>query len=342
MMNSCDAVLAKQINKKFEDLAHYEQGGITYIKIALDKMFTISNTVVTPLQEFFENFAKEGIAKVGPMRMFVWLPNRSLPSLNDLLKYLLYQLNVQFKYWKGSPNALLIFSGKLLAICWLVNVEDSFIHFSVCLSVSLHESSRLVGIKKLCKKANDMFNSLNVSKEWNIPQKHRTDACFNCGDPDHGVHKCPKPIDQVRIDNAKSEFSKHGGGRGGRGGRNRNMRGHGRGCDSGRGRGVSDKAYNRGKWNNNSKATNASVGNFGGIGKHKGKWSVMRKSCGWNTTHTTGFHESSVEDPSSFSLPATHVFWTKSGRTPFIKEPRSSIPSVAAQPVAINSNLLSS
>jgi len=104
-----------------------------------------------------------------------------------------------------------------------------------------------------------MFNSLNVSKEWNIPQKHRTDACFNCGDPDHGVPKCPKPLDQARIEKAKSEFSKNGGGRGGRGGR-------GRGRDSGRGRGGNDKSYTRGKWTHDSKATNASVGTFGGVG----------------------------------------------------------------------------
>ena len=46
---------------------------------------------------------------------------------------------------------------------------------------------------------NDLFNSLNVSNEWNNPQKHRVDACFNCGDPDYGVPICPKPIDQNRI-----------------------------------------------------------------------------------------------------------------------------------------------
>ncbi len=40
-----------------------------------------------------------------------------------------------------------------------------------------------------------MFNELNVSKEWNIPQKHHIDACFNCDDSNHGVSKCPKPID---------------------------------------------------------------------------------------------------------------------------------------------------
>ena len=72
------------------------------------------------------------------------------------------------------------------------------------------------------------FSSLNVSNEWNIPQKQ---TCFNCGDPDHGVPKCPKPIDQNRIDKAKAEFSKNGGGRGGRGGRDSG------GGSAGRGRG---------------------------------------------------------------------------------------------------------
>ncbi len=64
MMNSYDALLIKQIDEMFEDLSLFEQGGVTYIKLALDKMFTISNTVVTTLQGFFENFAKDGIAKV--------------------------------------------------------------------------------------------------------------------------------------------------------------------------------------------------------------------------------------------------------------------------------------
>jgi len=37
---------------------------VTNIKIAPDEMFTISNTVVTTLQGFFEAFAKDDIAKV--------------------------------------------------------------------------------------------------------------------------------------------------------------------------------------------------------------------------------------------------------------------------------------
>ena len=49
---------------KFDELDLYEQGGVTYIKIDLDEMFTISNTVVATLQGFFDSFAKDGMAKV--------------------------------------------------------------------------------------------------------------------------------------------------------------------------------------------------------------------------------------------------------------------------------------
>ncbi len=63
MMNSCDALLVKGIDKKFEDLSLFEQGGVTYIKLAFDKTFTISNTVVTTLQGFFENLPKMVLLK---------------------------------------------------------------------------------------------------------------------------------------------------------------------------------------------------------------------------------------------------------------------------------------
>ena len=43
---------------------------------------------------------------------------------------------------------------------------------------------------------------------------------------------------------------------------------------------------------------------------------MVCKSCGWNTTHTTGFHDKWVADPKTFSLPATHLFWSKSGKNP--------------------------
>jgi len=64
MMTSCDVLLVDRIDEKFDELDPFEQGGVTYIKIALDEMLTISNIAVATLQGFFEAFAKDGIAKV--------------------------------------------------------------------------------------------------------------------------------------------------------------------------------------------------------------------------------------------------------------------------------------
>jgi hypothetical protein len=244
-LDSSDGLLVTRIDKQFEDLSLYEQGGVTYIKIALDEMFTISNTVVTTLQGFLENFAKDGIAKV---------PNKDVCIATEQI------VAVAERLAKVSA---------LPCEC-TVQILEGLTKCSVtvfkCLRqlhtfTSLHDSSCLGGINKLCKEANDIFNALNVPKEWNITQKHRIDTCFNCGDPNHGAPKCPKPIDQARIDQATLEFSQGGGLRGGRGSQDSQF-GHGSGykCCEG------NITYICGKWKSNAiKATNA-VTTLSGIG----------------------------------------------------------------------------
>ncbi len=64
LTNSCDINLVKRIDEKFDQLFEYEQGGITYLKIGLDEMFTMSNIVITSLPKFLKQFAQEGVAKV--------------------------------------------------------------------------------------------------------------------------------------------------------------------------------------------------------------------------------------------------------------------------------------
>jgi hypothetical protein len=64
LANSCDVNLMKCIDKKHKFLLEYEQGGITFLKIALDEMFTMSNMVVMRLQKYLKQFAQERIAKV--------------------------------------------------------------------------------------------------------------------------------------------------------------------------------------------------------------------------------------------------------------------------------------
>jgi hypothetical protein len=64
LTNMCDINLVKPIDEKFNQLFEYEQGGITYLKIALDEMFTMSNMVITSLQKFLKRFTQEGVARV--------------------------------------------------------------------------------------------------------------------------------------------------------------------------------------------------------------------------------------------------------------------------------------
>jgi hypothetical protein len=159
MMNSCDALLLKRIDEKFEDLSLYKQGSVTYIKLMLDKMFTISNTVVATLQGFFENFAKDGIAKV----------------LNEDVRFAMEQIvAVAERLAKVSalPSECIVQLLERLTKCSVTIFRQTFSYLLVGERLrqlrtltTLHNSSCLGGIKKLCKEANDIFNALNVSRE---------------------------------------------------------------------------------------------------------------------------------------------------------------------------------
>ena len=62
-MNLSDPDLIKRVEEKYEALDGIEKGLITYLKIALDEMFNMSDVVITSLQEFFKNFAWDDVAK---------------------------------------------------------------------------------------------------------------------------------------------------------------------------------------------------------------------------------------------------------------------------------------
>ena len=57
---------------------------------------------------------------------------------------------------------------------------------------------------------------------------------------------------------------------------------------------------------------NSNHGN-GGVHMMGNKWMFFCKSkpCGWNTTHTSGFHVDWAKNNKTFTLPATHEFRIK-------------------------------
>jgi hypothetical protein len=122
-------------------------------------MFAISNTVVATLQGFFENFAKDGIAKVS--NEDVRVSTEQIVAVTERLAEVSALL---------SECTIQLLEG--LTKCSVTIFRQTFSHLLVgeclrqlCTLSTLHNSSCLGGIKKLCKEANDMFNALNVSKE---------------------------------------------------------------------------------------------------------------------------------------------------------------------------------
>jgi hypothetical protein len=78
-------------------------------------MFTISNTVAS--RDSLKLLPEKALPR-SRMRMSVLQRSRSLPSLKDRPKYLRSRLKVPVIFLKGSLGALLLFSGRLLHICW--------------------------------------------------------------------------------------------------------------------------------------------------------------------------------------------------------------------------------
>jgi hypothetical protein len=97
-------------------------------------MLTISNTVATTLQGFFEAFAKEGIAKVP--NEDVCAATEQIPSLRDWQKYLYSQVNVSIIILKSLLGALSTYSTRLVHVCYLLSTWDSFEHLQT--SMILH------------------------------------------------------------------------------------------------------------------------------------------------------------------------------------------------------------
>ena len=60
---SSDPALIKRLQEKYEALDGIQQGGIIYHKIVIDDMFNTSDVIITSIQEFFNKFAQDGVAK---------------------------------------------------------------------------------------------------------------------------------------------------------------------------------------------------------------------------------------------------------------------------------------
>jgi hypothetical protein len=204
LANSCNVDLMKCIDEKHKFLLEYEQGGITFLKIALDEMFRMSNMVVMMLQKYLKQFAQEGIAKVP--NEDVWVCTEQLNAVCACLSEV-----------DALPQETTGFILEGFTCCSVVKFWDIYKLLATTLKVHQmravtrrHDSSTtLAELQKLCSKACEVFHSLNLTNKWNIPQSHQADAfltnCYNCGSPDHTSNKCPLPCNKAKITTANKE-----------------------------------------------------------------------------------------------------------------------------------------
>ena len=121
----------------------------------------------------------------------------SLSSLRDRLKYLRSQVNVPVIFFKGSLGALSMYWNRLLHICRLLNSCDSFVTWIIAMTLLVYT------ITRSCTRWPTIYSIIWMYRMSGIfHRKHHIEFCYNHGDPDHGVPKCPKPINQNWINKA--------------------------------------------------------------------------------------------------------------------------------------------
>ena len=171
--------------------------------------------------------------------------------------------------------------------------------------------------KSIVKLANTSYHSLCTSVAFNVTTASFNN-CFNFDAPDHIVISCPYKKDQNNIAGNKKKFidmMKTQGGNGGGKTWSKHINKKGRANEYQKKQQSDKKANVNGDTNSNN-----------GIHLVDGSWICLyNKGCGFNTSHTTGFHDTWANclqnnQPSNF--PATHFFQNKmlgeSGKVPHV------------------------
>ena len=288
-----------------------KRGGAVMLKITLDVMFCMTSDVVSALQDFLENFGKDGIAKI---------PGENVPSA--VKKILVVSTRLAEVNELPSKAVKWVLTG--FSLCSVSEFKEPFklllnqeaisdMGKPVGSSENLSKDT-LIRIKEYCTKASTTFESLSLSDKWVAPHV-RTLSCWNCGSDSHGLNGCKEPKNQSKIDANIKDWEKKTG---------KTYTPRSSGGNGGRGRGG---GYERSKFGGGSGRGDGGRGRGNGPGHHGvakigGEWlchcskrGADGEPCGWNRTHTTSYHGRWMEDPSSFpnAMPRAHPFHRMKG-----------------------------
>ena len=141
--------------------------------------------------------------------------------------------------------------------------------------------STLVNIKSIIKLANTSYHSLCTSGISNVPTAI-FNTCFNCDPPDHDIGILPQKKDHKKITGNNNKLvnmkQSQGGNVGGK-----------KWAKHSKNKGQANKSKNQQK---SDKKANGDTKSNNGIHIFERNWMCLYdKGCGFNTSHTTGCHD---------------------------------------------------
>ena len=281
-----------RVKIKYNKAGVESQGGILRLYLTLCEMMVMSRDVKAALKKFVNGFKEKGLTSfrgenVNTARKTVVAACRKLHDAGDLPEETV--ADVLSGLSKGSVKDFTKLFGSLGDLEKL-NMLTS--------SPQISGSTTFELVKSVFDLAVDNCSSLQLGGKWHVPKSNRAANvsvprdCWNCGKTGCNARTCPEPRNQKRIDENKKKFEEA----------RRRARG-GRSSGGGNGGGRGSGGYQRSKWGN-SDATEGK----GGLRFAGGVPQCFCKNCGWNTTHSSGFHAAWIASPSAFRLPDTHPY----------------------------------
>ena len=204
MTNSCTLELNKSISYTFETMEIMEQELITFVKIALDEMFFMSNSFISGLHKYLENFPSVGLNKTRGEN--VTNINAELLAVSERLCEVKDLPSETTSNVLTGLNKCIVPGFKGLYELVLKSERLDLIESD---SSQVGDRKTLAKVKKIFLMANKEYKSINVSGKWNITggycHDHILGACFDCDSSYHIFLKYLHPNNEEKIKGDKEE-----------------------------------------------------------------------------------------------------------------------------------------
>ena len=287
---SCTPELRKIIDDMFMKLDHGYQGGIVYGWMLCNQLFKYNRDTAAALKKFIKLFETKGLRRykgenVNLAREELLVVCERLSEVDDLPK--------------ETPVDIL--TG--LTLCSVEEFRTLFESFLQDAKkqalLTLYEPEKvniLNEIQLILSNALEAYCTLCQSGNWNVPKNHKlhfagkrgderkSNPCWNCGKLGCTPNTCKQPRDDAKIAENRRKY----------------YEGRGKGKDAGKK--LVEGNYEREKWSTPAKG-GPGVRYIGGVPHAYCGKKCNGSECGWNTTHSSKYHQAWKRDP-SFDLAA--------------------------------------